>query len=208
MMKEAFQDTTQASVHRPWRQRRDCHARRACALPALGATHSPANARIIAITSSSKTRSARTSTTDISSSRTRGGEICAVQPFFMLDQDLLAGIGAAESTAAAEFVRRLWPGFMRMRTLMVGCTAGEGHLDRSRRIVAPSRMRSCLPTRSTSTRAMQKASLIVLKEFPGRVPAGAGLLPAITGSRACRACPWFGSISIIADFDDYMKRGI
>ena len=65
-----------------------------------------------------------------------GGEVCAIQPFFTLDQDLLAGIGGPVTTAA-EFIRRWWPGFMQMRTLMLGCAAGEGHLDRAERIAKP-----------------------------------------------------------------------
>src|SRR5580704_1150945 len=56
------------------------------------------------------------------------GEVRAVAPFFVLDQDLCAGMGAgARDTVAA--VRLLWPRFMTARTLMVGCVAGEGHLD-------------------------------------------------------------------------------
>ncbi len=57
-----------------------------------------------------------------------GGKVHAIQPFFLLDQDLLAGMGA-RAARWAEAVRRVWPRFLRMRTLMVGCAAGEGHLD-------------------------------------------------------------------------------
>src|SRR6266568_2328903 len=60
--------------------------------------------------------------------RDERGDACAVQPFFLLDQDILAGTGRG-IRAVAEIVRRLWPRFMRLRTLMVGCAAGEGHLD-------------------------------------------------------------------------------
>src|SRR5215468_3707300 len=56
------------------------------------------------------------------------GEVRAVQPFFILDQDLLAGSnGHAGPLIGA--IRRYWPRFLKLRTLMVGCTAGEGHLD-------------------------------------------------------------------------------
>ena len=58
------------------------------------------------------------------------GEVCAIQPFFTLDQDLLAGIGGPVNRRWRQFIRRWWPGFMQMRTLMLGCAAGEGHLDR------------------------------------------------------------------------------
>ena len=104
------------------------------------------------------------------------GEVCAVQPFFMLDQDLLAGI-AGPVTAAAEFVRRWWPGFMQMRTLMVGCAAGEGHFDR---IDELSRRRDAqLLADAIKKHARDlKARLIVLKEFPADVPDVAGMLRA------------------------------
>src|ERR1700757_5070057 len=51
----------------------------------------------------------------------------AVQPLFVIDQDLLAG-SPRGVLAFANGVRRIWPRFLKMRTLMVGCAAGEGHL--------------------------------------------------------------------------------
>ncbi len=56
------------------------------------------------------------------------GNICAVQPFFILEQDLLVGVGRRWNMLA-DRVRRVFPRFMRLRTLMIGCVAGEGHLD-------------------------------------------------------------------------------
>jgi hypothetical protein len=57
-----------------------------------------------------------------------GDDVCAVQPYFIVDQDLAAGTGGHAKSIIAG-IRRLWPRFMRARTLMVGCAAGEGHLD-------------------------------------------------------------------------------
>ncbi len=51
----------------------------------------------------------------------------AIQPFFLHDQDLLAG--TRHMARAAGAIRRFWPRFLYLRTLMVGCSAGEGHLD-------------------------------------------------------------------------------
>src|SRR5438132_13293430 len=59
------------------------------------------------------------------------GNETAVQPFFLLDQDMLQGAGPVIRWTAAQ-VRRLFPRFLFMRTLMVGCAAGEGHLDTAR----------------------------------------------------------------------------
>jgi hypothetical protein len=62
--------------------------------------------------------------------RDGSGEARAIQPFFLCDQDLLEGLDS-RAAALARRVRSVWPRFMRMRTLMVGCAAGEGHLDES-----------------------------------------------------------------------------
>src|SRR5262245_36523236 len=43
----------------------------------------------------------------------------AIQPFFLVDQDLLAGMSGIV-TKLVGGMRRLWPRFMRARTLMVG----------------------------------------------------------------------------------------
>jgi hypothetical protein len=134
-----------------------------------------------------------------------GGEVCAVQPFFTLDQDLLAGIGGP-ITAAADFVRRWWPGFMRMRTLMVGCTAGEGHLDRvdelSRRFDAES-LAGAIQKHASDL----KVSLIVLKEFPAgyRAPLECFVRSGFT---RVPSLPMVNLDLDYADFDDYMKRGL
>ena len=92
------------------------------------------------------------------------GVTCAIQPYFVVDQDMLAGTGRfARQMVAA--IRRLWPRFMRARTMMVGCAAGEGHLDagdeRSQRDIAE------LLGRSLVKIARQlNCALVVLKEFP------------------------------------------
>jgi hypothetical protein len=91
------------------------------------------------------------------------GEILAVQPFFMLDQDLLAGIGS-RLRAMVHSVRRVWPRFLQMRTLMVGCAVGEGRLDGSEASYACN-ARLLASTIVPHARDL-KAPLIVLKEFP------------------------------------------
>jgi hypothetical protein len=131
------------------------------------------------------------------------GEVCAVQPFFLLDQDLLAGIGGPIA-AAARFVRRWWPGFMQMRTLMVGCAAGEGHLDRvgelSRRWDAE------LLAGAIQKQARDlKARLIVLKEFPAEYRTALECFVR-SGFTRVPSLPMVNLDIDYADFDDYMKR--
>ena len=91
------------------------------------------------------------------------GEICAIQPFFLLDLDLLVG-AKPRIGQLTDFIRRFWPGFMRARTLMVGCAAGEGHLDGKDEFEQRSSARLLSTALVTKAREM-KARLIVLKEF-------------------------------------------
>jgi hypothetical protein len=94
-----------------------------------------------------------------------GGTVQDVQPCFLLDQDLLQGIGP-RFKPLIDGVRRIWPRFMLMRTLMVGCSAGEGHIDRNGSVGA-----ECMETLAAeilSHAKREKAPLVVLKEFPAR----------------------------------------
>jgi len=93
-----------------------------------------------------------------------GGRVRAVQPFFVRDLDLLHGIGGARSRLLAA-VRRVLPRFAIVRAVMVGCLAGEGHLDRSAdgeaAWVAEALHDALLPYARAA-----RARLVVLKEFP------------------------------------------
>jgi hypothetical protein len=57
----------------------------------------------------------------------RDGEVQAIQPFFILDQDLFGGV-TSKMRAIVHLARRVWPRFLTMRTLMVGCCR-PGRLD-------------------------------------------------------------------------------
>jgi len=98
--------------------------------------------------------------------RDETGEISAIQPFFLLDQDLLVGAKARFGRLIA-FIRRLWPRFMIARTLMMGCAAGEGHLDGSDQRAQRSSMRLLASTLVKEARRLG-ARLVVLKEFPAK----------------------------------------
>ena len=97
--------------------------------------------------------------------RDADGTVRAIQPFFILDQDLLAGAGS-KVQAIIRSVRHVWPGCLRVRTLMVGCPVGEGHLDGCEAShQANARLLACAIT--THARRLE-TPLIVLKEFPAR----------------------------------------
>jgi hypothetical protein len=97
--------------------------------------------------------------------RDTSGKVRAVEPFFVLDQDLLVGI-SGRLGALIDGIRRLWPRFMRMRTLMVGCVAGEGHLDgtEERGYLLAQQLAALI---TDHARALG-ARLVVLKEFPSK----------------------------------------
>jgi predicted N-acyltransferase len=94
----------------------------------------------------------------------QSGAIRAVQPFFFVQQTLVEGI-PGPLRSIVDLVRKIFPRFLTMRTLMVGCAAGEGHLGAlatdDQKWVAQTLRHALLPIARAN-----KASLIVLKDFP------------------------------------------
>jgi hypothetical protein len=133
-----------------------------------------------------------------------GGAIRAIQPYIVVDQDLLAGTGGFAQGLVAG-VRRLWPRFLRARTLMVGCAAGEGHLDAGE---LPEALVGQLLGRSLTTIARQlKCALVVLKEFPVQYR------PALEcmrdyGFARVPSMPMTTLNIEYKDFDDYLSRNL
>ena len=89
----------------------------------------------------------------------------AIQPYFLVDQDLLAGMSGVV-TKIVGGMRRLWPRFMRARTLMVGCAAGEGHLDGDD--ATKSETAETFGHSLLSVARELNCAMIVLKEFPAK----------------------------------------
>lgn len=92
------------------------------------------------------------------------GAVRAIQPFFILDQDVLAGSGPKVRGMAGR-LRRLAPRLLKLRTLMVGCTAGEGHLP----FATPEAARWTADNLHAALKAYARhvgAGMVVLKEFP------------------------------------------
>ena len=92
------------------------------------------------------------------------GRVRGVQPCFLIHQDILAGVGEGVRNAAA-WVRRWFPGFLKVRVLMVGCAAGEGHLSAEGEAEARWLAESLHGALAVEARR-QRASLVVIKEFP------------------------------------------
>jgi len=93
-----------------------------------------------------------------------------------------------------------------MRTLMLGCAAGEGHLDRASG--SPSRAdEECLARAITQHARDLKARLIVLKEFPAEYRDSLRCF-LDHGYTRIPSLPMVSLDLDYADFDDYMKRGV
>jgi hypothetical protein len=132
------------------------------------------------------------------------GDICSVQPFFILDQDLVAGMGP-RARAPIAWIRRLLPRCLMLRTLMVGCVAGEGHLDADESSLGANagRLASAIVGHARDL----KAPLIVLKEFPKayREPLACFL---DRGFSRVPSLPMTRLNIDYANFDDYMNKAL
>lgn len=133
------------------------------------------------------------------------GQVRAIQPFFTLRQDLLQG---SHETArrAIEMVRAVVPNALRWPTLMVGCAAGEGHLDDPDEIDHETQARLLAPAVLRYARE-NGIALIVLKEFPS------SYRPALAPFLAARfsRVPSLPMTRIDIDypsFEDYVRRGL
>src|SRR5437667_11431395 len=92
------------------------------------------------------------------------GNMRAIQPVFFVRQNLVEGVpGKVRSVIDA--IREIFPRFLTMRVLMVGCAAGTGDLgtcdEKDQTWVA-----NALQASVRSYARENKASLIVLKDFP------------------------------------------
>lgn len=96
--------------------------------------------------------------------RDNAGRVRAVQPFFLIDQDIVEGV-KPDYVRWVSFIRRVNPRFLKLRTLMVGCSAGEGHLACADDL--PATVTAELLSRDIVKHARALgADLVVLKEFP------------------------------------------
>jgi predicted N-acyltransferase len=135
--------------------------------------------------------------------RDRDGVIQAIQPFFVNDQDLLSGT-SPNIRRFASVIRRFWPRFLRMRTLMIGCAAGEGHLDAEdgkTRFLAANSLASAI---SDHARRF-KAKLIVFKEFKTADRAALSCLRT-TGFTRIPSMPMTRVELNCANFEDYLRN--
>lgn len=94
------------------------------------------------------------------------GSVRAVQPLFLVRQNLVEGL-RGRTRALVNWIRRKFPRFLTMRILMVGCAAGEGHLG-AFSAEDKARLSKALHSTLHTIARDKKASLVVLKDFPSR----------------------------------------
>ncbi len=133
------------------------------------------------------------------------GEIRAIQPFFIIDQDLLTGTPSKVRNAAS-LVRRIWPRFLRMRTMMVGCAAGEGYLDADDEKCRFAVARSLAGAVEELARKFN-AKLIVFKEFKAAERKALACLRD-KGFARIPSMPMTRLRLDFASFDDYMQKAL
>jgi predicted N-acyltransferase len=125
----------------------------------------------------------------------------AIQPLFFVHQNLTEGVGGA-LRFAIDRVRRQFPRFLTMKTLMVGCTAGEGHLGACRPEDAEwtaTALHSCLKDFARAARA----PLVVLKDFPSRYRASLRSFSA-NGYTRVASMPMTRLSLHHSDFEEYL----
>jgi len=93
------------------------------------------------------------------------GKTRAIQPFLMVNQDLVTGMPKA-FRRAMDKVRRRFPSALVMRMLMVGCSAGEGHLVRDKETGSVEWVAQALSEALHPVARKFSAAMIVMKDFP------------------------------------------
>jgi predicted N-acyltransferase len=93
----------------------------------------------------------------------KAGRVRAVQPIFFVQQNLIEGVTGLPRTLV-EFVRKTFPRFLTMRTMMVGCAAGEGRLG-ARDAADQQWLGRSLHAALLGLARTKRASLVVLKDF-------------------------------------------
>ena len=131
-----------------------------------------------------------------------GGVARAIQPYFVIDQDLTAGAqGPLKRFVAA--VRRFWPRFLCARTLMVGCAAGEGHLDGDETL--QSFVAEALARSLNQVGRELKCAMVVLKEFPAKYRAALACMSA-SGFARIPSMPMTTLAIPYKNFDAYLAE--
>lgn len=131
------------------------------------------------------------------------GKPRALQPFFLVDQDLVLASGPGTRTAVAR-VRRFFPRCLRLRMLMVGTPSGGGHLG----VLEPGDepwAAEALHSALAQLGPAFGAALVLLKDFP---PADRPRLAPFSTNGYTRipSMPMTRLALDFASFEEFMRR--
>ena len=130
----------------------------------------------------------------------------AIQPFFIVSQDLTAGTPAFIRNALAP-ARRLFPGFLKLRTLMVGCSAGEGDIVLERVSRSVDWTVDALNESLAPVARRLKAVLIVFKDYPKYYRRYLDRL-RLSGFTRVPSMPAAGTDLNFLDFEEYLQTRV
>jgi hypothetical protein len=132
-----------------------------------------------------------------------GGVTRAIQPFLMVSQDLATGTPALIRNFLAR-VRKRFPGFLKLRMLMVGCSAGEGNIVLEKVSRDFSWTVDGLKESLTPVGRGLRATLIVFKDYPKFYRQHLDRL-RLCGFTRVPSMPATKLDLNFADFEDYLK---
>ena len=128
------------------------------------------------------------------------GAVRAVQPLFFVRQNLVEGV-PGKIRSVVDAIRKVFPRFLTMRVLMIGCAAGTGDLGTCNETDEPW-VANALEATLRSYAKQNKASLVVFKDFPAnyRLP-----LETLTANGYARipSMPMTRLALRYADWDEY-----
>jgi predicted N-acyltransferase len=128
------------------------------------------------------------------------GQVRAIQPVFFVRQNLVEGVrGKVRSIVGT--IRKMFPRFLTMRVLMVGCGAGAGDLGACDKDDEPFVAKALQSSLQTYAR-QNKASLVVFKDFPANYRSALEVLHS-TGYARIPSMPMTRLSLRYKDWDEY-----
>ena len=131
------------------------------------------------------------------------GNVRAIQPVFFVRQNLVEGV-LGKIRSVVDLIRRRFPRFLTMRVLMVGCAAGTGDLggcDEKEESWVANALRAGFRTFARRN----KASLVVLKDFPAKYRAALGVYTSNGYARMPSMPMTRLALHPFQDWDDYFR---
>ena len=130
------------------------------------------------------------------------GNVRAIQPVFFVRQNLVEGV-PGKIRSIVDVVRKILPRFLTMRVLMVGCAAGAGDLGECSK-KDEAWMADALRESLWIFARQNKASLVVLKDFPANYRSAVGTF-ALNGYSRIPSMPMTRLSLGYENWDEYFR---